>query len=91
MSPFNNQYGFQLTDEGLDNFCAKVNIEVQYASEQAIAAIERNGGVITTAWYDAESLLAITNPMKFFTRGNLTIFQKFVESFFLLLIFCYDL
>lgn len=69
ISPLENQYGFQLTDEGLDNFKARVNIEVQYASEQVIAAIERNGGVITTAYYDPPSLLAMRDPIKFFARG----------------------
>jgi large subunit ribosomal protein L15 len=64
------QFGFQLTDEGLDNFKGKVNIEVQHASEQVIAAIERNGGVITTAFYDPVSLLAMRDPMKFFISGK---------------------
>lgn len=67
--PTDCEYGFQLTDEGLDNFSAKVNIEVQWAPEQVIAAIEKNGGVITTAYYDPPSLLAIRDPMKFFSRG----------------------
>ena len=38
--PTDCEYGFQLTDEGLDNFKAKINIEVQWAPEQVIAAIE---------------------------------------------------
>ena len=42
--------------QGTEQFCAKVNIEVQIASEGAIAAIERNGGVITTGYYDPRSL-----------------------------------
>nr|CAG4636049.1 EOG090X03LH [Eubosmina coregoni]SVE69706.1 EOG090X03LH [Eubosmina coregoni] len=67
--PTDCEYGFQLTDEGLDNFKAKINIEVQWAPEQVIAAIERNGGVITTAYYDPHSLLAIRDAMKFFARG----------------------
>ena len=70
ISPMEHQFGFQLTDEGLDNFQAKINIEIQHASEQVIAAIERNGGVITTAYYDPISLMAMVNPMKFFARGN---------------------
>lgn len=70
LSPLENQYGFQLTDEGLDNFKGRVNIEVQYASEQVISAIERNGGVITTAFYDAPSLIAMRDPMKFFASGK---------------------
>ena len=73
-NPFENQHGFQLTDEGLDRFQARINIEIQHASEQVIAAIERNGGVITTAYYDPASLIALRDPMKFFTRGDTNIF-----------------
>lgn len=42
--------------QGANTFAAKINIEVQRASEGAIAAIERNGGVITTGFYDPISL-----------------------------------
>lgn len=45
-----------LVIQGAEQFCAKVNIEVQLASEGAIAAIERNGGVVTTSYYDPRSL-----------------------------------
>ncbi|XP_076754946.1 mitochondrial ribosomal protein L15 [Xylocopa sonorina] len=61
--------GVHLTDEGADNFKAKVNIEVQWASEPVIAAIERNGGTITTAYYDYHCLFAISNVDRFFTTG----------------------
>uniref|UniRef100_A0A1B6CJR2 Large ribosomal subunit protein uL15m n=1 Tax=Clastoptera arizonana TaxID=38151 RepID=A0A1B6CJR2_9HEMI len=64
------QFGLHLTDEGADNFNAKINIEVQWASEPVIAAIERNGGVITTAYYDLDSLFVIRNPLKFFEKGE---------------------
>nr|CAG4638666.1 EOG090X0BG9 [Cyclestheria hislopi] len=67
--PDQKQFGFQLTDEGLDQFEAKLNIEVQWAPEQVIAAIEKNGGVITTAFYDPYSLGALVNPVLFFQRG----------------------
>lgn len=67
--PKEKHFGFQLTDEGLDSFDAKINIEVQHASELVISAIERCGGVITTAFYDIDSLLAVTNPLKFFGKG----------------------
>ena len=45
MNPKHRHFGVNLTDEGADFFASKINIEVQHASEQAIAAIERNGGV----------------------------------------------
>ncbi|XP_053668340.1 39S ribosomal protein L15, mitochondrial [Anopheles marshallii] len=62
-------HGVQLTDEGADDFKAKINIEVQHAPEPVIAAIERNGGVIRTAYYDPHSLYAVVNPKKWFEKG----------------------
>ncbi|KAK1138126.1 hypothetical protein K0M31_002610 [Melipona bicolor] len=61
--------GVHLTDEGVDNFKAKVNIEVQWASEPVIAAIEKNGGTITTAYYDIHCLHVIKDVDRFFTTG----------------------
>ncbi|XP_060517944.1 large ribosomal subunit protein uL15m [Cylas formicarius] len=69
IKPDEHQFGVNLTDEGADLFQAKVNIEVQWASETVIAAIERAGGVITTAYYDPHSLFAMINTKKFFERG----------------------
>lgn len=43
---------------------------MQWASEPVIAAIEKNGGVITTAYYDPHSLLLLKNPKKFFESGQ---------------------
>jgi len=66
----NRHYGFQLTDEGADQFSAKVNLEIQHVeSEVAIAAIERNGGTVTTRFFDPPSLFALRDPEKFFTKG----------------------
>lgn len=70
LHPDQKQFGIHLTDEGLDNFASKINIEVQWASEQVIAAIERNGGIITTAYYDPHSLFLLNNPKKFFESGQ---------------------
>ncbi|XP_039280058.1 39S ribosomal protein L15, mitochondrial [Nilaparvata lugens] len=63
-------YGVNLTAEGANEFKAKVNIEVQWATEPVIAAIERNGGVITTSFYDFDSLWIMKDPVKFFKRGE---------------------
>lgn len=68
-SPIENHFGFQLIDHGADFFKAKLNIEVQHASEFVIAMIEKNGGVIRTAFYDAHSLHALVRPQKFFEKG----------------------
>lgn len=68
--PDQKHFGINLTDEGVDLFAAKINIEVQWASEPVIAAIEKNGGVITTAYYDPHSLFLLKNPKKFFESGQ---------------------
>ena len=34
IEPGKNQFGFNLTSTGMDKFSAKINIEVQWASEQ---------------------------------------------------------
>jgi len=67
--PDKNQFGFNLTGEGMDRFVSKVNIEVQWANEQAIAAIERVGGRITCGYFDLHSAVALTDPVKFFMTG----------------------
>ncbi|KAL1490630.1 hypothetical protein ABEB36_013291 [Hypothenemus hampei] len=69
MSVDQHHFGVNLTDEGFEIFEAKINLEVQWASEPVIAAIEKAGGVVTTAYYDPHSLQAIVNTKKFFERG----------------------
>lgn len=73
LHPDQHEFGVQLTDRGANIFKAKVNIEVQWASELVIAAIEKAGGVITTAYYDQHSLQAMVNARKFFERGKLKV------------------
>lgn len=68
--PDQQQFGFQLQDEGANTFKAKINIEVQHANELVIATIEKNGGVIRTAYYDPHSLQALRNPKKWFEKGT---------------------
>ncbi|XP_072401387.1 large ribosomal subunit protein uL15m [Diabrotica undecimpunctata] len=67
--PDQHHFGVQLTDDGADIFDAKINLEVQWATEHVIAAIERKGGVVTSAYYDPHSLQAMVNSKKFFERG----------------------
>lgn len=66
----NNHYGVHLTSDGIDNFVECVNIEVQYTREPVIAAVERNGGRITTAFFDIKSVAALADPYKFFESGE---------------------
>lgn len=63
------QFGFQLVDKDIEFFKAKINIEVQHATELVIATIEKHGGVIRTAYYDQHSLMAMKNPEKWFRKG----------------------
>lgn len=65
-----NHYGVHLTSDGIDNFCSCINIEVQYAREPVIAAIERSGGQITTAFFDIKSVAALSDPYKYFKTGE---------------------
>jgi large subunit ribosomal protein L15 len=69
VDPSKNNYGISLTDEGADVFKARVSIEVQWASEQAIAAVERAGGVITTRFYDLMCISAMVDPELHFKKG----------------------
>jgi len=46
-----------------------VNIEVQYASERSIAAVEKAGGAISTRFYDLTSVSAMIDPEGHFRRG----------------------
>ena len=70
IQPSERGHGVQLVEEGADTFKAKVNIEVQLASELAIAAIEKNAGVVTTAFYYPRSLEILCKPIPFFPRGK---------------------
>uniref|UniRef100_A0AC35TZR4 39S ribosomal protein L15, mitochondrial n=1 Tax=Rhabditophanes sp. KR3021 TaxID=114890 RepID=A0AC35TZR4_9BILA len=68
--PGQRQYGVQLNDEGCEAFVAKVNLEVQWADEAVIAAVEKAGGTITTAFYDLGALECAVNPKKWFESGK---------------------
>lgn len=77
IDPFYHHYGVNLTDEGINNFKYKINIEVQHTTEPVIAKIEKNGGQIITAYFDKKSVIALSNPMEFFKKG----FLKFIHFF----------
>jgi len=68
-NPIDKHFGVKLTSDGIDCFKAKINIEVQHADEAVIAAVERNGGVICTSFYDINSVEALVNPGAFFKKG----------------------
>ncbi|CAI2322600.1 unnamed protein product [Caenorhabditis sp. 36 PRJEB53466] len=70
LNPRIRQYGFDLTEEGADSFPYPIDIEVQYATQSAIAAVEKAGGRVRTAYYDVQSLEAAVNPKSWFEKGN---------------------
>ena len=61
---------FFYPSQGADEFAARVNLEVQWTSELVIAAVERNGGTITTRFFDPRSLHAVVDPLHFFRRST---------------------
>ncbi|KAG7167474.1 39S ribosomal protein L15-like [Homarus americanus] len=63
LSPEMKEGGFMLENEAI------VNLEVQWADEAVIAAVERTGGFITTAYYDPITLNAVIKPVALFERG----------------------
>jgi len=63
-------FGVYLLSQGANIFQAKVNIETQIADELAIASIEKNGGVVTTSFYDRMSFEALADPVDYFMRGK---------------------
>lgn len=69
VDPSMKHYGINLTDEGADIFKAKLNIEIQWASEITIAAIERAGGTIITRFFDLECVSAMVDPKRHFEKG----------------------
>ncbi len=46
-----------------------MNVEVQRADLETIAAVERAGGRIRTAYYDLESLRVAVDPEKWLVAG----------------------
>jgi large subunit ribosomal protein L15 len=56
--------------QGADIFDAKINIEVQWTNEVTIAAIEKNGGTITSRFFDMLSLQAAIDPHGWFKKGR---------------------
>ncbi|XP_059089309.1 large ribosomal subunit protein uL15m-like isoform X2 [Tigriopus californicus] len=70
LDPNLRQFGVHLTAEGMDGFKAKVHLEVQWASQEAIAAVERNGGSLVTAYFDIFSVKALADPIAFFKTGQ---------------------
>jgi len=70
INPERRQFGIHLTDEGSEIFSADINLEVQWASLTAIAAVEKAGGRIRNSYYDLESLKAATDAERWFLSGR---------------------
>jgi len=69
VDPRHEHCGFMLEEEGADVFCTPLNVEVQWASEAAIAGVERAGGSLTTAYYDLYSFAWLLRPRDFISKG----------------------
>lgn len=59
------KHGVKLLATGKESFSAKVNVQVSQASEEAIHAIERAGGSITSVYYTSLALRALLKPERF--------------------------
>jgi large subunit ribosomal protein L15 len=59
------KHGVKLLATGKESFSAKVNVQVSQASEEAIRAIERAGGSITSVYYTSLALRALLKPERF--------------------------
>ena len=59
---------YPTTSKGSEWFESKVNIEVSQASRKAIETIEKVGGQITTAHYNALGLRVLLKPWRFDDR-----------------------
>jgi len=69
--PFENTYyGIYLLSQGSNIFKAEVNIEVQVADDLAIASVEKQGGVLQTAYYDKISFQHLVDPISVFMKGK---------------------
>lgn len=69
IKPIEKEGGIWLQDDGMDHFQATLNLEVQWASEAVIAAVERCGGTIVTSYFDPISLQTAIDPISHFKRG----------------------
>lgn len=62
--------GLRLVAEGANEFSAELNIEFQMADVEAIAAVEKNGGIFTAAFFDRAAIEAAVNPVDYFLKGE---------------------
>uniref|UniRef100_H2ZQA3 39S ribosomal protein L15, mitochondrial n=1 Tax=Ciona savignyi TaxID=51511 RepID=H2ZQA3_CIOSA len=65
-----NYYGVYLLEQGANIFKAKLDMEVQIVDELALAAVEKAGGTVSTAFYDRRSFTALCNPVEYFLMGK---------------------
>jgi large subunit ribosomal protein L15 len=59
------KHGVKLLASGKERFSAKIQLEVSQASEEAIHAIEKVGGKITSVYHTPLALRALLKPEKF--------------------------
>lgn len=63
--------GVKLLGRGVNEFTAKVNLQVSQVSKVAKAAVEAAGGSVTTVYYNELGLRALLRPEWFAKKGRL--------------------
>ena len=63
-------HGLRLVADGANELAQPLNIEMQMADKDAIAAVERMGGQYYSSYYDHQSIQIAVNPIDFFLSGK---------------------
>ncbi|KAF8365703.1 mrpl-15 [Pristionchus pacificus] len=83
-----DEVGVMLTCEGCSSLSLPLHLEVQATDEESIGAIEKGGGTIRVAYYDAISLKCAVDPIGWMKSGDpipsrkmppLSLFQSFSD------------
>ena len=72
--------GVKLLGDGKEHVKDKLLIEVPWASESAIEAIESKGGLVTTVHYNRLALRALLKPHKFPMKPETMLAQEYGED-----------
>lgn len=63
-------HGLRLVADGANELAQPLNIEMQMADKDAIAAVERLGGQFYSTYFDHHSIQIAVNPIDFFLSGK---------------------
>jgi len=65
------EHGVKLLARGAERFTAKVDLQISQVTPKAREAVERNGGSVTTVYYNKLGLRALLKPEWFAKKGRL--------------------